>query len=715
MILGRNLQSTQRDTKVREALHTASQRLQSAADLKTVIDATMEGVEQVVPCVGVCVHLLNEQATEVTIAGLRGFKYKPGDVTTVVGFKYPADDSVLNRRTLLDHEAFYLHDFQVEGDTWQNPEAPTLRAWMSVPLMSQGRCLGKITLDHELPDVYGPEEIAIVQTFAAHAASAIERAYLFAETASRADQLAALYEISQELVAARDERSLYEILRRGAMRAFAADLFELRTADCGLRIDDYQNNPGDPGDPGGSVNPQSAIRNPQLVAPLTWSGTTLGVISIQTYRDRQYTQGDFQAFQALGATAALALARIRSEAATAERAAQFAALAQSARALVGNLDLSDVLQTVVDGANELTGGEAFLMLHNPEDDKLHVRTFAGVSLWHRDVVQHDTLGPNEGVGGVAYTEQHAILIDDMQKDKRARYQGESPMRSLLVLPLTVGQQRMGILELVWPEPGAVTPERLALCTAFADHAALAIDNAHQHEQLRQREAERTALLRQLLTAQEAERKRVSIDLHDGPLQSLGVGLINADTLRKRSKISNITADDIDALRLDFAAVVDEVRGLIADLRPEVLDSYGLLPALEAHARRIQETANLDIVIECDLDDRLPAFIEVLIYRLVQESLSNVRKHAQATTATVNVSVDEGRGIVMTKVMDDGRGFNPRQMPVRKEGFGLGLGSMAERAESAGGTMTVESAPGGPTILTFQIPLPSARYVVPGMR
>ncbi len=749
MILGRNLQSTQRDTKVREALHTASQRLQSAADLKTVIDATMEGVAQVVPCVGVCVHLLNEQATEVTIAGLRGFKYMPGEVSALVGFKYPADDSVLNSRTLLEHEAFYLHDFQVEGDTWQNPKAPTLRAWMSVPLMSQGRCLGKITLDHELPDVYGPEEIAIVQTFAAHAASAIERAYLFAEITSRADQLAALYEISQEVVAARDEQSLYEILRRGAMRAFVAEVFFVclaRTeADCldfPVLFDegvDYapqvlEPRPG----PAGSVlrtgkgiiikgraewqnyvsrriGNESRASEAAMFAPLTWNGTTLGVISVQTYRDREYTQQDFQAFQALGATAALAVARIRSEAATAERAAQFAALAQSARALVGNLDLSDVLQTVVDGANELTGGEAFLMLHNPEDDKLHVRTFAGVSLWHRDVVQHDTLGPNEGVGGVAFAEQRTILIDDMQKDKRARYQGETPMRSLMALPLTVGDYRMGILELVWPEPGAVTPERLALCTAFADHAALAIHNAHQHAQLRQREAERTALLRQLLTAQEAERKRVSIDLHDGPLQSLGVGLINADTLRKRSTISNITADDIDALRLDFAAVVDEVRGLIADLRPEVLDSYGLLPALEAHARRIQETTDLAIVIECELEERLPAFIEVLIYRLVQESLSNVRKHAQATAALVKISVDEARGIVTAKVMDDGRGFNPRQMPARKEGFGLGLGSMSERAESAGGTMTVESAPGGPTILTFQIPLPTAKYQVPSMK
>jgi signal transduction histidine kinase len=280
------------------------------------------------------------------------------------------------------------------------------------------------------------------------------------------------------------------------------------------------------------------------------------------------------------------------------------------------------------------------------------------------------------------------------------------MRSLVVLPLTVGEHRMGILELAWPEREAVTHERLELCNAFADHAALAIYNARQHAELRQREAERTQLLRQLLTAQEAERKRISIDLHDGPLQSLGVGLINADTLRKRTEQgAAVGADDIHALRTDFAAVVDEVRALIADLRPEVLDSYGLLPALQAHARRLRETTQLDIEIDYGLTERVPAYIEVLVYRLVQEALSNVRKHAQATGALVWIELDEGRNAVVVRVADDGRGFNPGAVPQRTMGYGVGLSSMVERTESAGGTMTIHSGPGKGTTIVFQIPLP----------
>jgi signal transduction histidine kinase len=645
----------------------------------------------------------------------------------------------LNRRTLLDHEAFFLRDFQVEAEKWDNDLAPTLRAWMSVPLMSQGRCLGKITVDHDLPDVYGPEEVAIVQTFAAHAASAIERAYLYAETSRRADQLAALHEIGQELVAAADATSLYEILQRRVMQTFVADVFFICLArteadefDFPLLIDEGINyapyvleaRTGPVTHVLGTsqglmLNGRAAweAHNARMVgnterasesaifAPLIWSGVTLGVMSVQTYQPRAYTQEEYKTFQALAATTALALGRIRSEEATAERAAQFAALAESARALVSNLEVSNVLQKVVDRANELTGGEAFLMLYSADEDIIRVQAFAGKSPWHRQMRYSAELKPGQGVGGLSFAEQRTIVVQDMLTDDRPLYRDESPMRSLVVLPLTVGGSRMGILELAWPEPEAVTAERLALCTAFADHAALAIHNAHQHDRLRQREAERTALLRQLLTAQEAERKRVAIDLHDGPLQSLGVGLINADTLRKRAEQGRVSADDIDALRMDFASVVDEVRDLMADLRPEVLDSYGLLPALEAHARRIMETTNLAITVGCDLSERLPAYIEVLIYRLVQESLSNVRKHSQATDAVVTLEMDEAHRAVIVRVADNGTGFNPRQMPERSEGYGVGLSSMAERTEGAGGTMTIESAPGSPTTLTFQIPLP----------
>jgi GAF domain-containing protein/two-component sensor histidine kinase len=737
--LVRRMRAQRRDISLREALFAASRRLQAATDLDTVIQATVQGVAQLVQCSGVAAHLLNQDSTEATIVALWGYEGATGDLSHVLGHRYDPDSTELDRRSFRKGEAFTLDDFQVEPTRWTGASTPTMRSWMSVPLLGRNRCLGKITVDHVAPGVFGPEELAIVQTFAAHAASGIERAHLYAEATRRADQLTTLYQVGQELLGAGTQSELYATLRKYVMQAMGADVFfvclasdESEPLEVPVYVEDGADFSPQRWDP--SPGPTSYVlqtgrtlvlassaefelynsrhvgytdRMSQsgIFAPLKWRDQTHGVLSVQSYRRYAFSNDDVQLFQALGTTAALALARQRSDAATAERAAQFAALAQSARALVSKLDLADVLQSVVDRARDLADAEAFLMLYDESEDCLKVTAYAGSIQWEGSDWYRPRLDPDSGVTGAAFLQQQTVVVPDVSRDERVLFLKGSPLRSLAVLPLTVGAQRLGVLELAWPETDGATPDRLAISTAFADHASLAIHNARQHDELLGREAERTSLLRQVLTAQEVERKRVSLDLHDGPLQSLGVGLIHADTLRKRAESSPIVSRDIDQLRRDFASVVDEVRGLIADLRPEVLDSYGLLPALEAHTRRINETTGLKIEIAYTLEDRLPAYLEVLIYRLVQEALTNVRKHARATSAALSIDSDESGGHVVVRVADDGRGFDIGANSQRNEGYGVGLRSMKERMEGAGGDMEVESTVGQGTTITFILPLP----------
>ena len=737
--LVRRMRAQRRDISLREALFAAGRRLQAATDLDTVVQATVQGVAQLVQCSGVAVHLLNHDSTEASIAALWGYEGATGDLSHVLGHRYDPDSTELDRRSFRKGEAFTLDDFQAEPTRWLTTTTPTMRSWMSVPLLGRNRCLGKITVDHVAPGVFGPEELAVVQTFAAHAASGIERAYLYAEATRRADQLTTLYQVGQELLGAGTQAELYATLRKYVMQAMGADVFfvclasdESEPLDVPVYVEDGSDFSPQRWDP--SPGPTSYVlktgrtlvlasaaefelynsrhvgfteRSSQsgIFAPLKWRDQTHGVLSVQSYRRYAFSSDDVQVFQALGTTAALALARQRSDAATAERAAQFAALAQSARALVSKLDLADVLQSVVDRARDLANAEAFLMLHDESEDCLKVTAYAGSLQLESSDWYTPRLDTDKGVTGAAFIEQRAIVVPDITLDDRVRFLAGSPLRSLAVLPLTVGEQRLGVLELAWNEAGGATPDRLAISTAFADHAALAIHNARQHDELLRRESERTDLLRQVLTAQEVERKRVSLDLHDGPLQSLGVGLIHADTLRKRAESSPIVSQDIDQLRRDFASVVDEVRGLIADLRPEVLDSYGLLPALEAHTRRINETTGLEIEITYTLEDRLPPYLEALVYRLVQEALTNVRKHARASRAALAIEADEEAGSVTVRVSDDGRGFDMGAQAQRVEGYGVGLRSMRERMEGAGGEMSVESAPGQGTTIKFVLPLP----------
>ena len=143
---------------------------------------------------------------------------------------------------------------------------------------------------------------------------------------------------------------------------------------------------------------------------------------------------------------------------------------------------------------------------------------------------------------------------------------------------------------------------------------------------------------------------------------------------------------------------------MADLRPEVLDAYGLVPALELHVRRLREAGALAVELQSDLDGRLPSLIEVLVYRLVQEALSNVRKHAFASRVIISLRHDVEAKMLAVAVEDDGVGFVPRLQPPHPAGHGVGLGSMVERCEGAGGSMEIESTPGKGTRLTFRIPV-----------
>ena len=146
--LVRRLRAQRRDISLREALFAASRRLQAATDLDAVIQATVQGVAQLVQCSGAAVHLLNQESTEASIVALWGYEGGTEDLSHVLGRRYDPDTTELDRRSFRKGEAFTLDDIEVETNRWPSTNAPTLRSWMSVPLLGRNRCLGKITVDH---------------------------------------------------------------------------------------------------------------------------------------------------------------------------------------------------------------------------------------------------------------------------------------------------------------------------------------------------------------------------------------------------------------------------------------------------------------------------------------------------------------------------------------------------------------------------------------
>ncbi len=225
--------------------------------------------------------------------------------------------------------------------------------------------------------------------------------------------------------------------------------------------------------------------------------------------------------------------------------------------------------------------------------------------------------------------------------------------------------------------------------------------AQLNEQLRDRDAQRQRLLRTVITAQEDERKRIARELHDETTQSLAVLTMGIETAAAAIKSGGPTPrlDEVKALAV---RTLDEVHRLILDLRPSVLDDLGLFSALRWYAERYLATRGIAVRCEVrELDRRLAPEIEIAIFRIGQEAMNNIARHAKAESVLIQLGLD-GKDLHI-EIEDDGQGFDPAVSPHDRPHYGL-LG-MRERAELLGGTALIESAPGKGTRLEIRVPLP----------
>jgi PAS domain S-box-containing protein len=215
----------------------------------------------------------------------------------------------------------------------------------------------------------------------------------------------------------------------------------------------------------------------------------------------------------------------------------------------------------------------------------------------------------------------------------------------------------------------------------------------------------TLLLNQLMTAQEAERRRLSMDIHDGPLQSLGVSLMALDrAIRRRERGEHELVDEeLKYLRETLTTTISEVRAVLSDLSLELLGNYGLEAALTSHIERFSEITGTVVNLHYHAGKHLPPEVELLMYRLTQESLANVRKHAYAECVDISLKI-EGDNLQMV-IADDGRGFDVEAASHHHEdGEKLGLRSMRQRVQAIRGDLTITSAPGKGTTLEFRCPI-----------
>ena len=223
------------------------------------------------------------------------------------------------------------------------------------------------------------------------------------------------------------------------------------------------------------------------------------------------------------------------------------------------------------------------------------------------------------------------------------------------------------------------------------------------EKLRVLQAERSSLLEQTVQATELERKRVAAELHDGPVQHLTAFDVKLESLRDRvARADSRGAESlVDQLQGQIRNEVGDLRKMMIELRPPMLDERGLPAALSEHLASIERDAHLACSLECDLSGRLDPAHEVILYRVAQEAMTNVIKHARATRAWVSIHEIDGR--VELRVRDDGIGFDPSAISVSPMNGHFGLLAMRERVEMAGGTWHVTSGHADGTIIGAELP------------
>jgi PAS domain S-box-containing protein len=271
------------------------------------------------------------------------------------------------------------------------------------------------------------------------------------------------------------------------------------------------------------------------------------------------------------------------------------------------------------------------------------------------------------------------------------------LRSYIRAPLRIESQVMGSLNISSAVPGGMSPDGLTVAQEVADRMAVAIRDARLVQQLRATTESLASMSKRFVELQERERRDISRELHDEIGQVLTALKLQLDTIRRYAPESLATVvRQVDYLVGDMVATV---RRLALDLRPPLLDEFGLGRALAAHFERFTGQTGVQVSFVAQLQGkRFPLEIETAVFRVVQESLTNVARHAHVPAATVTIAVQPDALIVT--VSDKGPGVGAR----RQNKDGAGLTGMRERVTMLGGTFRVLSEPSRGTTITAVIPL-----------
>jgi signal transduction histidine kinase len=392
-----------------------------------------------------------------------------------------------------------------------------------------------------------------------------------------------------------------------------------------------------------------------------------------------------------------------------DRPDDLVALSRVAAAISGLTDLEAILRVGLDTAlailDSAIGG---IMLLDENEKTLSYRVYHGIS---DEYAQEMHLKLGEGVAGKVAENARSIMVEDISREPDAAHPdliSKEGLKAFVSVPLMSKEKVLGVMNVASRLPRQFTEKDIHLLHATGDLLGLAIEQAKLYEELRRGRERYRQLARFAVMAQEDERKRLSRELHDETSQALSGLAFNLQAVIEMVDMAGIQDVKIkETLKKAHELAIqvgNEIHRLIVNLRPTILDSLGLIPAIRQHAESTLAPMGISLSFQFDdLGRMLPKEVETGLFRAVQGAVGNIQQHSKATSASISLTMS-GNELVLC-VSDNGVGFDVSKIQgIEASGRGAGVFSMKERVKLIGGSCNIQSEPGKGTTATAIIPI-----------
>ena len=425
-----------------------------------------------------------------------------------------------------------------------------------------------------------------------------------------------------------------------------------------------------------------------VVVPLCSKGKPVGAIFLISHDLNDFNDGEVELLISAGQQIGGAVENASMFHAQQKRAEQFRVIGEVGRQITSIMEIDQLLNQVVHSIHKSFGYDhvAIAMI---EDDFAVYCVGAG-PLWENPAFNfnpsHLKIG-SEGITGRVAASGDIVFLPDVREDPDYVEMQGSKTLSEVTVPIKVKDKVIGVLDAQSERVNAFDDTDLIVLQSLADQTAVAIENANLYKQAKQ-------------LAVIEERNRLARELHDSVTQALYGITLHAEAAFRQLENQNIPLanEQLRELRSTAQEALREMRLLIFELRPSVVEMQGLIPALRARLEAVEERAGMNVEISADENLELSDRIQDGLYRIAQEALNNALKHAKANQITLNLTGTMSS--VTLEIMDDGVGFKPDESV---EGGGLGLDGIIERAELLNGELTLDSWPGRGTTIRIEVP------------